>query len=214
MSHLRLALNSRLQITCKACQLLESQCAIRRKSKTQLPASSPILLHNNFAELDSCAIRGCSVCRVIRKTLFQERYSNDQRDALYNSSSPIVTTFPAIGRAFQRSGMSFSAEIRISETLTLQATISVAASNDSMSIAPHARDVDVFQKPKQWLNSCAEQHFECTEQMETGDPPHNPSRLLDIGLYETSPIMLIDSPKNLLFYCALSYCVSLCANFH
>jgi hypothetical protein len=212
MSFSRLVLNSRFQVTCKACKLLEAQCVIREKSTSQLPASSPSLLHNNFAELHSCAIKGCSVCRVIRKALLQECYSKEQRETLHNSASPVFTAFPALGMKYQRSSMSFYAETRISDSLELQGTISLKASNDSVSIAPHATDEEVFQKSKQWLTGCAEQHFECTEQMDIGDPPHNPTRLLDIGTYETSPIKLIESPKNLLVYCALSYCVSLRRN--
>lgn len=91
-------------------------------------------------------------------------------------------------------GISFYAEIAIMSTAFLRATISLTASSDSLSVAPHAMHEDVLRTAKQWLHVGADQHFECTEEMDIGDPPDHAIRLLNIGSYHSSPIRLIVSP--------------------
>ncbi|KAE8440323.1 hypothetical protein EG329_008776, partial [Mollisiaceae sp. DMI_Dod_QoI] len=128
---------------------------------------------------------------------------------LRSSSGAVFTVFPTISALGNRAGpnLSFDAIIGESDTRIFKTTLELVVSNDLVSIAQNANDPIVFQKAKQWLVTCATEHFECTKEMEVGDHPHNPTRLLDIGERPyIAPMRLIESPRNLVMYSALSYC--------
>jgi len=96
-----LSLTSLLQVFCKGCEELDKRCLARLIIAPELPLNAArtnrkaVELHQDFTELEACAERGCYSCRLWRRSLLGECYSDDTILSLQQSAHSVLALPPA-----------------------------------------------------------------------------------------------------------------------
>lgn len=171
----------------------------RRKNNTDF-----IKLHSGYEELEQCAHKGCTGCKVVRQALLLAQITWKQVERLEKRDDPVYVRL----RSEQQMKDSGSAEEPILQAILgvpLQYNTSVdiaLTSNVGCPMLTEKRYDLVVPQLKAWLKDCRENHdAQCGHLSWSKE---NPRRLLEI--ISDSEVQLIDSANlSILDYVALSY---------
>lgn len=164
--------------------------------------SKPELVHNNYAELDSCSHQ-CVTCRTIRRGLLMNQSTMNDVTSLVSCSDMVWATIIGASRHNMTLHISLSRDSSLSKSTILTLSQDTAISLTDVTLPVKAATKAVYSQIKTWAGVCHKTHPECGN---LNWSKRNPTRLLHI--ISASEVQLVESGEDMRLakYVALSYC--------
>lgn len=190
---------------CKGCQDFEN-----RVSAYGLPWNGKVVVHENYAELSSCADTLCVLCKFIRRELhyytsrvnrYRYRFSSEDFESLHSR----------ISIEFRQNTSGEHCYLHLGEQIC-PPLLSINASDTELTIQQSRQNnlgvASLLELSRNWLAICQAEHKDCSVKAEAGSA-YLPTRLLDVG-QSGQTIRLVYSndivQTRAVDYVTLSYC--------